>query len=336
MKPDRIERDIQFRNLSAEQREQLMIQVAKRYYHLDMTMSDLSTELGLTRWQASRLLTEAKETGLVRIEIVPHTPRMPGLESRFERAFGLKEAVIVPSNASQDEALILDSVARGAGQYLAGLGKIPAIGISWGRTMTAVARRLPPYWNEGVEVVLLNGSMNVRSTAPTMNNVAELFASAGRGSATLLPVPAIFGHAATKAALEHDPTIASVLEFATRVPVICFGIGAMVPDSVLIQSGYVSLEEHALLRKKGAVGDILSRYIDAEGNIVDPDLDARTIGISLESCRDRKISIGVAAGQHKQEAILSCLKAGYVNVLVTDEVTAVALLERSTPAKGMR
>jgi deoxyribonucleoside regulator len=57
MRPDHIERDIQFRNLSAEQREQLMIQVAKRYYHLDMTMSDLSTELGLTRWQASRLLT---------------------------------------------------------------------------------------------------------------------------------------------------------------------------------------------------------------------------------------------------------------------------------------
>jgi deoxyribonucleoside regulator len=331
MKPDRIERDIQFRNLSAEQREQLMIQVAKRYYHLDMTMSDLSTELGLTRWQASRLLTEARESGLVRIEIVPHTPRMPGLESRFERAFGLKEAVIVPSNADQDEGLVLDAVARGAGQYLAGLGKIPAIGISWGRTMTAVARRLPPYWNEGVEVVLLNGSMNVRSTGPQTNNVAELFASAGRGSATLLPVPAIFGHAATKAALEQDPTISAVLDFAASVPVICFGIGAMVPDSVLIQSGYVSLEEHEELKRKGAVGDILSRYIDAEGRIVDPALDARTIGISLESCRSRTLSIGVAAGLAKRDAILSCLRAGYVNVLITDEVTALALLEPASP-----
>jgi len=327
MKTDRIERDIQFRNLSAEQREQLMIQVAKRYYHLDMTMSDLSTELGLTRWQASRLLTEAKESGLVRIEIVPHTPRMPSLESRFERAFGLKEAVVIPSNAEQDEGLVLDAVARGAGQYLAGLGKIPAIGISWGRTMTAVARRLPPYWNESVEVVLLNGSMNVRSTGPQTNNVAELFASAGRGSATLLPVPAIFGHAATKAALEQDPTISAVLDFATRVPVICFGIGAMVPDSVLIQSGYVSLEEHEELKRKGAVGDILSRYIDAEGQIVDPALDARTIGISLESCRMRTLSIGVAAGLAKRDAILSCLRAKYVNVLITDEVTALALLE---------
>lgn len=327
MQPNRLERDIQFRNLSAEQREQLMIQVAKRYYHLDMTMSDLSTELGLTRWQASRLLTEAKEIGLVRIEIVPHTPRLPGLESRLERTFGIKDAVIVPCGSDEDEALVLDGVARAAGQYLAGLGRIPAIGISWGRTMTAVARRLPPYWNEGVEVVLLNGSMNVRSSGPQTNNVAELFASAGKGSATLLPVPAMFGHAATKAALEQDPTIAAVLDLANRVPVICFGIGAMVPDSVLIQSGYVTLEDHEKLKAKGAVGDILSRYIDAEGRIVDPELDARTIGISLESCRDRTLSIGVAAGLVKRDAILSCLRARYVNVLITDEMTAVSLLE---------
>ena len=84
------------RNLSTEQREQLMIQVAKRYYHLDMTMSDLSTELGLTRWQASRLLTEAKEIGLVRIEIVPHTPRLPGLDKVVvhETADAWRDAVI--------------------------------------------------------------------------------------------------------------------------------------------------------------------------------------------------------------------------------------------------
>ena len=88
-----------------------------------------------------------------------------------------------------------------------------------------MARRLPPYWNAGVEVVLLNGAMNVRSSGPQTNNVAELFARAGQGSAMLLPVPAIFGHAATKAALEQDPTIAGVLDFATSVPVICFGIG---------------------------------------------------------------------------------------------------------------
>ena len=86
----RASRDIQFRGLSAEQRELLMIQVAKRYYELDMTMGDLAEELGLTRWQASRLLSEARESGIVRIEIVPRAPRRPDLESRLQRRYGLQ------------------------------------------------------------------------------------------------------------------------------------------------------------------------------------------------------------------------------------------------------
>lgn len=330
MQPERLERDVQFRNLSAEQREQLMIQVAKRYYHLDMTMSDLADDLGLTRWQASKLLTEARETGLVRIEIVPHAPRLPALESQMQKAFGLKEAVIVPAASGDDGAMVLDAVARATGHFLAALGRFPAIGVSWGRTMTAVARRLPQFWNEGVEVVLLNGATNIRSSAPQTNNVAELFASTAHGSATLLPVPAILGHAATRVALEQDPAIASVLDLGRKVPVACFGIGALARDSVLIGSGLLSADEADQLSSKGAVGDILSRFIDSDGRIVDRSLDSRTIGVDLDSLRNREFSIGVAAGFAKSPAVRACLRGGYVNVLITDEITARTVLEHTT------
>ncbi|WP_245197148.1 sugar-binding transcriptional regulator [Labrys sp. LIt4] len=324
-----LDHDVQFRTMSGEQRELLMIQVAKRYYELDMTMGDLAKELNLTRWQASRLLSEAREAGIVRIEIVPRAPRSPDIESRLQRRWNLKEAVVVPNNGEEDEGLLLDAVAQAAARMLAGLGKVPLIGVSWGRTMSAVAHRLPPFWNEGVEVVLLNGAMNIRSPSVRTNNTAELFARSANGTATLLPVPAILGHAATRVALEQDPTIASVLELARQAPVICFGMGTISPDSVLVQSGFVTEAETAALKAKGAVGDILSRYIDAHGNIVDADIDARTIGLDLRYCRERKFSIGVAAGKSKQPVTLACLRAGYVNVLVTDEETARFLLDES-------
>lgn len=326
MPTDTRERDTQLRGLSSEQREQLMIQVAKRYYELDMTMGDLAQELGLTRWQASRLLSEARETGLVRIEIVPRAPRRPDIESRLQRRYGLRDAIVVPVTAEGDGELLLDAVALAAGRLLAGLGKFPLIGVSWGRTMSAVAHRLPPFWNDGVEVVLLNGAMNIRSPSVRTNNVAELFARSANGTATLLPVPAILGHAATRVALEEDPTIASVLALGRRAPVICFGMGSLAADSVLLQSGFVSEAEVAALKAKGAVGDILSRYVDAHGNIVDQDLDARTIGLELRFCRQREFSIGIAAGEGKRAIILACLRAGYINVLVTDQDTAVWLL----------
>ena len=79
-----------------EQRELLTVQAAKAYYDLDQTMGDIAKTLGLTRWQVARLLKEAREQGVVRIEIVPRAQRRPDLESRLQRAYGLREAVVVP------------------------------------------------------------------------------------------------------------------------------------------------------------------------------------------------------------------------------------------------
>jgi deoxyribonucleoside regulator len=324
--------DVQFRGLSIEQRELLMIQAAKRYYDLNMTIGELADELGLTRWQARRLLTDARECGIVRIEIVPRSARSPDLESRLQQRFGLREAVVAPEQPDDDPALALDAVARAAAQFIASLGPTPLIGVSWGRTMSAVARRLPPLWNEGVEVVLLNGAMNIRLPSARTNNTAELFARSANGAATLLPVPAILGQAATRVALEQDPTIATVLALGRRAPVICFGMGAVVPDSVLVQSGFITTEEQAQLRRKGAVGDVLSRYIDASGLIVDPELDARTIGLELRHCGEREFSIGVAAGPEKHQVVRAALRAKCLNVLVTDEQTARFLLDEKAVA----
>jgi deoxyribonucleoside regulator len=322
-----VDREVQFRGLSPDQREELMIRAAKGYYDLEMTMADLARELGLTRWQVSKLLKDARDSGIVRIEIVPRAPRRPDLEARLQRAFGLRDAVVVPN--AIDEALTLDGVAQAAGRLIAGLGPLGLIGVSWGRTMAAVAHRLPPFWAKGIEVVLLNGAMNIRSPTNRTNNVAEVFAQSGAGIATLLPVPAIVGKAATRIALEQDPTIARVLDLGRQAMTICFGIGAAESTSVLVQSGFVSEAEMAALRARGAVGDVLGHFIDAHGAIVDADLDARTVGLDPPLCRDKTVSIAVSSGAVKHRAVLACLRGGYMNILVTDEATTTFLLDHA-------
>ena len=142
--------EVDLRNLSSEGREALMVQAAKAYYDLDRTMADIAKALGLTRWQVARLLKDAREQGVVRIEIVPRAQRRPELESRLQRAYGLREAIVVPSSGEED-GLLVDSVAQAAGQFLAALTPRPAlVGVSWGRTMAAVAHWLPGRWNDGV------------------------------------------------------------------------------------------------------------------------------------------------------------------------------------------
>ena len=318
--------EVDLRSLSGEAREALMVQAAKGYYDLDRTMGEIARSLGLTRWQVARLLKDAREQGVVRIEIVPRAQRRPELESRLQRAYGLREAIVVPDAGEEDGPV--DAAAQAAGQFLAALTPRPAlVGVSWGRTMAAVAHWLPRRWNDGVEVVLLNGAMNIRAAATRTNNIAELFAVAGNGRATLLPVPAIVGRSETRIVLEQDPVIETVLSLGRDAPVVCFGLGSMTPDSVLVRSGYLAEAEIARLRQAGAVGDVLGRFIDAAGRIVDPVLDARTIGLDPQALRGKTISIGVAVGPRKHPVVLAALAARLINVLVTDERTASVALE---------
>lgn len=312
---------------SDEQRDHLMVQVAKLYFDLDRTQSQIADELGLTRWQVGKLLTEARAEGVVRIEITPRVSRKTSLEVALQHRFRLRDAVVVPMGEITDPALLIESVGQAAARYLATLNPKPALlGVSWGRTMAAVARALPQGWNTGAHIVLVNGNSALHATTSRNAAVAEAFAQSAGGQATLLPVPAIVGKPSTRQALEEDPIIGRVLALAEAAPVVCFGMGGLSHQSVLMSSGYLAQDDIARLRALGAVGDVLGRFVDAEGRIADPALDDRTVGLRLDHLPRKDWAIGVVAGAEKHQIARAALTAGYVSVLVTDEATARNIL----------
>ena len=77
---------------------------------------------------------------------------------------------------------------------------------------------------------------------------------------------------------------------------------------------------------KGAVGDLLSHFIDKDGNPIENNLDNRLLSTPLEDLKKMNNVIGVAGGLNKVDAILAVLKGQYLDVLITDEETAAALL----------
>jgi len=312
---------------SDEQREHLMVQAAKLYHDLDRTQSEIAQELGLTRWQIGRLLSDARAHGVVRVDIVPRSPRRPNLESELQRRYKLREAVVVPVTL-ENEGIILDSVALAGAQFVASLYPKPKMfGISWGRTMATMVRWMPHGWNQGLHVVVLNGGTG-RTSSPTQPvDVAVRLANSAGGFATILPVPAILGLRSTKDALEQDPVILSVLALAERVRIACFTMGALSEQSVHVESGHLTKREVALLRKKGAIGDILGRFINIDGEIADHEINARTIGLDPAMLRQKEYSICVAGGESKHRVLRAGLRAGYFNVLITDEKAASYLLK---------
>jgi len=75
------------------------------------------------------------------------------------------------------------------------------------------------------------------------------------------------------------------------------------------------------------VGDILGQFFDADGAVIDLPIHERRIGIDLSDLVNIPKVVGVAGGLHKTEAILGALRGRFLDILVTNELTALALLE---------
>lgn len=306
--------------------ELLAVRAAELSYQDGKSQAEIAALLGVNRWKVGRLLAFAKESGIVRIEIVhPRARRLP-LERDLREAFGLRDAIVVPAMA--DESALSERVAAAAAEFLASMRPVPRVlGISWGRTLQQIAAALPEGWAQGVEVVQINGGVTVNRRAGMASATATTIAQKAGGAVTLLPSPAILEHASTRRAIEDDRIVASILDRARQASVLVFSAGPVAQSSVLVTSGYMTADRVRSLAEKGAVGDVVGRYIDSDGNIVDHELDERTLGLTLEDLRSARSAIAVIAGEAKRAVARSVVANRYCTVLVTDENTALELLE---------
>lgn len=307
-----------------EDEELLAIRAAELYYDEDKTQDEVGAILGLTRWKVGRLLAQAKARGFIRIEIVHPRARRLGIERELRERYGLTDAVVVPATATGELA---GRVAQAAADYLSSIRPVPRVlGISWGRTLHAVAGQLAEGWATGVNVVQINGGVSLNRRAGTAAATAVEIARKAGGQATLLPSPAILERLETKQSIEADRTVAQVIDLGRSANVYLYSAGVIGQDSALVDSGYLSRDDMDLLMQRGAVGDVVGRYIDAEGMLVDPSLDERTVGISLDRLRQATTSIAVIAGDDKQAIARAVVGSGLCTVLVTDDSIARALL----------
>jgi DNA-binding transcriptional regulator LsrR (DeoR family) len=105
------------------------------------------------------------------------------------------------------------------------------------------------------------------------------------------------------------------------------GIGSLEPSDLLASSGNVfSPQDLESLRNQGAVGDVCLRFYNAGGEPIHSPLNDCVIGMELDQLRKVKRSVGIAGGKRKLAAIRGALRGRFINVLITDLLTAQALV----------
>ena len=88
----------------------------------------------------------------------------------------------------------------------------------------------------------------------------------------------------------------------------------------------VSEQDQVRLAEAGVVGDICLRYLDAAGGLVDSVVGNRVMGIDAVTLRHIPRRIGVGGGIRKHAAVRAAVRGGWLTVLITDHLTARAVL----------
>jgi len=303
-----------------------IVEAARLYYEHNFSQLQIAQKLGISRPGVSRLLQQARDRGIVKIQIIDPSDRGTHLESQIREKFQLNRVVVVP-NDDEDEKIVKERIGSAAAGILDDYVHSGMIfGISWGTTMLSVTRHVGRKRLKDLIVVQLNGGVSRADYNTHASDAARKIAEAFGAIPYLLPLPAIVDRPEVKEAVISDKNIAHTLGIAREASVAMFTIGSFGYDSALVKSHYFEPAEVEELLKQGAVGDICSRIIMHDGEICSKEFNARTIGISLDDIRAKEYSIAVAGGREKLPAIRAALKAKLFNVLVTDEWVANELL----------
>lgn len=309
----------------AREEHELLARIAHRWYLDDRTQTEIANEFGLSRPKVQRLLEKARATGVVQIRIDGPVGVDLDLEARLIAHFGLADAIV--SRSDGDPEVQRAGVARGAAGYLErSLRDGLVVAVSHGRDTSAIPRHFRPGGPVDCVFASAMGGSPTIDEPTNPNGICRALAERSGGRAESLFAPAYVESAEVRDSLHAQEAVAHVLRTAADAHVALVGIGGTDDNCTMVRSGCLDLDEIARLRAQGAVGDVLGNYVDIDGSLIASPHSERLVGLTIDDLRGIDHVVAVVSGPEKPKAILGVLRAGIVDVLITDEANARSVI----------
>jgi DNA-binding transcriptional regulator LsrR (DeoR family) len=232
------------------------------------------------------------------------------------------DVVVVEESASGEDRR--DAAIRGAARYLDAT-RPSRIGVGWGMSLRRLPAAVASRRDDAVQVfeAIGHGAWWAPEDGPF--DIAGELAARYDGRAWHVAAPVFADTAEAARVYLADPAVARVLAGAMSADVVLVGPSTADPEtSSLVLAGGLTREEMAKLRSRGAVGDVIGQFYDAEGRPIDTALDTRTVRLSLAQLRAANV-VAIAAGSERLRSIAGAVHCGLVKGLITDERTAAEL-----------
>jgi len=310
--------------------EDLLLRVAWFYYKDELTQDEIARRLSVSRASVGRMLDRARKAGLVTINLNADHLNAFEVSRQLRRTFRLAEALVIPDHETEvgDHHGLNARLGRGGAQFMSThLRPGGTLGVGWGETVSQVIASTSFGAVGPIHMVSLTGGVDAYLPAFLSSKSEGEGAMGEMTTATVIPTPIVASTPELAAALKAEPAIQQVLKQACGVDQAIVGVGTPTADATIVEMGYLEAEDVRALRDHAVVGDILGQFFDASGRVVKLPIHDRRIGIELTDLAQIPKVVGVAGGLHKVDAILGALRGGFLDVLVTNELAALRLLE---------
>lgn len=315
----------------------LMVKVARMYHENGMKQEEIAKSLQISRSLISMILTEAKEAGIVEIKVRNPLQNNEVLAKEYEETFKLRECVIVQT-AIQDSNSLRKLIAQRAvdvvnqeieNEYSHRDGTDYNVGIAWGRTCHELvsAYKIDKALNN-INIIPLIGGSNQDAYYFQLNEIVRKLADKVKGVPHFIHAPAITSSVEERDLFMNSSSIQPIMERWRDIDMVISGIGTLPEFNNSNRQTYMGeYKIYKQFKMKGAVGDICARYFDINGEfIVDTPYD-KILGINVNDLKRAKNIVCMASGLEKINSILGALRTNIVDIFITDENTAKAVLE---------
>jgi len=306
----------------------LLIKVSEMYYYQKLSQKAIGEKLGMSVPTVSRVLAMALEEGYIHVRIADAAEHIGALEAEIAARFSLKSAQILRLPASYDAVYLKKLLGKMAGEALYEYAKPgESIGMGPGVTMLELVESLNPERGlPGITLVPLMGGWGFGGVAYEGNKILSAAATTLHCDFRMMPCPALVSSQAVYEVLMKEPLIQEIVGLWKSISIAVFSIGGEVGGG-----NYPQLRGNddalAIAQDRGAVGDILGRFIGPQGEELDLEVNKRIFSLPFSLLARIPVRIGIGGGGLKIRAMRAALKARLINVLISDETTCEAILK---------
>ena len=285
--------------------------------HVDFLKEAGLLEFGLTGMtlteEGNHLLQELRD-------YVNRLQNLSSLEAILVQKLKLRKVYVIPGNAD-DNPVVVQEIGRVAAGILLRLladKKPHTVAVTGGTTVAAMAENI--YGKEPeATIVPARGGLGDRIELQA-NTIATVLARRLNTRYLQLYVPDSVSESVLDRILEEDAGVKHVINTIKSADILIHGMGEAF---VMAKKRGVSETLIQKLKEAGAEGEALGQYFDLDGKVV---YSTDSLGLMANDLATIPTVMGIAGGASKGRAILSVLRSGHDQILVTDEAAAREIL----------